>query len=355
MLNILIMAGGKGERFWPKSREKMPKQLLNLSGHGAMIQETVWRIKDLVSYEQIYIVTTPVYAPMILQQLPEIPTANIIVEPDGRNTAPCIGLASMIIESRDPQGVTVVLPSDHAIQNEGEFCRILRLAAETAEKTEGIVTLGIAPNRPETGYGYIKQAEAHPTCKGAYRVQRFTEKPNLELAEEFLRQGKYLWNSGMFVWKTQTILGLIKEFMPEMHQGLESIRAALGTEAYDAVCREEYGRFERISIDYGIMERAPFVYVIPSDIGWDDVGSWSAMARLHPADEKGNVATGKTIILDSRDNIIYNPGKMVAVLGIEGLVVVEAEDCILVAPKARDQEIREIINELKRRGWHDYL
>lgn len=357
MLNILIMAGGKGERFWPKSRAFLPKQLLNLTGNGTMIQETVWRVKELVKPENIYIVTAGVYFPQIKRQLPEIPEENIILEPEGRNTAPCIGLSSLFIEEKDRDGVMAVLASDHIIKDAEEFRRILLKGSRVAEETGGIVTLGVRPDRPETGYGYIKMGQALPGDTEVRRVERFTEKPDLETATEFLASGRYLWNSGMFIWKVSTIRRLIAELMPDLHRGLEMIKASLHTGNFAAVLKEEYGRFEKISIDYGIMERAPEVYVIPADIGWDDVGSWTSLERVNATDENGNILLGDNISVIDLEGCIFDTAgdRLVAAIGLQDIIYVETPDAVLICPKDRAQEVKKILEKLRAEGKTGYL
>jgi mannose-1-phosphate guanylyltransferase len=357
LLNILIMAGGRGERFWPKSRINNPKQLLNLSGNGSMIQETVWRVRDLTDPSHIFIVTNALYAEPIRKQLPGIPEENIILEPEGRNTAPCIGLASLFIGARDPDGVTIVLASDHIIQKPAEFRAILQQGAAAAEQTGGIVTLGIAPDRPETGYGYIKMGEAIAAGQDVCKVERFTEKPDFNTAVDFLENGRYLWNSGMFIWKTATIRQLIAEYMPELHQGLEVIGKVIGSPDYRRVLHEEYVKFEKLSIDYGIMERAPKVYVIPADIGWDDVGSWLSLERVRPLDRYGNVIAGPEITaIDLKDCIFETQGdKLVTAIGLRDLIYVETEDAVLICPKARAQDVKLVLEKLKAEKKEKYL
>jgi mannose-1-phosphate guanylyltransferase len=357
LLNILIMAGGRGERFWPKSRINNPKQLLNLSGTGSMIQETVWRVKNLTEPSHIFIVTNSLYADPIREQLPEIPEENIILEPEGRNTAPCIGLASLYIETKDPDGVTVVLASDHIIQKPAEFRAILQQGAATVERTGGIVTLGITPDRPETGYGYIKMGEAVTDGQGVSKVERFTEKPDFNTAVDFLENGRYLWNSGIFIWKTATIRQLIAEYMPELHHGLAIIGKVMGTPDYRRVLHEEYVKFEKISIDYGIMERASRVYVIPADIGWDDVGSWLSLERVRPLDRYGNVFSGPEITaIDLKDCIFETQGdKLVTAIGLRDLIYVETEDAVLICPKSRAQDVKLILEKLKAEKKEKYL
>jgi mannose-1-phosphate guanylyltransferase len=357
VLNILIMAGGRGERFWPQSRVSRPKQLLNLTGAGSMIQETVWRIRGLTDPANIFIVTNELYAGPIRKQLPEIPAANIIVEPEGRNTAPCIGLATLSIEAHDPDGVMVVLAADHLIKQPEEFCRILRQGAAVAARTGGVVSLGITPDRPETGYGYIKMGQALPEDNSVYRVARFTEKPDRQTAGDFVADGRYLWNSGMFIWRTATIRQLIASYLPEMHQGLETIKLAFHTENYQQILRKTYTGFEKISIDYGIMERAPEVYVIPGNFGWDDVGSWLALERMRDRDAAGNILSGSELVaIDLHNCIFETDGKrLIAALGLEDLIYVETEDAVLICPKSRAQDVRLVLGRLQAEGKKEYV
>jgi mannose-1-phosphate guanylyltransferase len=357
MLNILIMAGGRGERFWPKSRRALPKQLLNLAGNGTMIQETVWRVKNLTAPANIYIVTNALYADPIREQVPEIPAENIIIEPEGRNTAPCIGLAALFIEAKDPDGVMAVLAADHLIKQSEEFGRILRQGAAVAAETGGIVTLGITPDRPETGYGYIKMGASLAAGSPVRRVERFTEKPDRQTAAAFLTSGRYLWNSGMFIWRTATLRRLIATYLPGLDRGLEVIKRALHSDSYQQVLIENYAKFEKISIDYGIMERAPEVYVIPADIGWDDVGGWLALERTKIPDEAGNVLSGAELVaLDVRDCILETTGKrLVAAVGLRDLIYVETEDAVLLCPKSRVQDVKLILKELREKHKEEYL
>ncbi|MGD8400244.1 MAG: mannose-1-phosphate guanylyltransferase [Bacillota bacterium] len=357
MLNILIMAGGKGERFWPQSRARHPKQLLNLTGNGALIRETVRRVAAVAAPENIYIITGALYADPIRREVPEIPEVNLIIEPEGRNTAPCIGLAALAIGKKDPDGVMAVLASDHIIKDESGFCRLLEQGAAIAEKSGNVVTLGIKPDRLETGYGYIKIGTQMTGLTNVYQVDRFTEKPDLETAREFLKTGNYLWNSGMFIWKIATIRRLIAEFMPQLHQGLEVIGQVWGTVAGEAILRREFAKFEKISIDYGIMERAPRVAVLPADIGWDDVGSWTALERIRTRDSRGNIiAKPNTALVDVEDCIIETDGeKLIAAVGIRDLIYVETADAVLILPKDRAQDIKLILEKLRSEKKEKYL
>lgn len=357
MLNIVIMAGGRGERFWPQSRQGLPKQLLNLTGNGSMIQETVWRVRDLTAVANIYIVTNALYAGTIREQLPEIPAENLIIEPEGRNTAACIGLAALFVEAVDPEGIMIVLAADHLIKQPAEFCRVLQQGAEVAVQTGGVVTLGIPPDRPETGYGYIKLGQPLTAASPVCRAERFIEKPDRRTAAVFLADGNYLWNSGMFIWQLATLRRLIAVYLPKLHQGLELIKRVLHSEPYEQVLAEQYAQFENISIDYGIMERAAEVYVIPAAIGWDDVGSWLALERTRVPDQSGNIlAGGEMVTLDLHDCIFATTGKrLVAAVGLQDLLYVETDDAVLLCPKYRAQDVKLVLEELRHRHKEQYL
>lgn len=356
MLNILIMAGGKGERFWPKSRIHTPKQLLNLTGNGSMIQETVRRVRSIAEPAQIHIITNVRYVESISRQLPEIPEQNIILEPEGKNTAPCIGLAALVIGAKDPNGIMAVLASDHIIKDEAGFCRLLLRGAGVAAATGGVVTLGVKPDRPETGYGYIKLGEPCQGFPDVYQAERFIEKPNLEAASEFVATGSYLWNSGIFIWNNAVILELIAKYMPDLDQGLQIIKAAFGKPDYDEVLRREYANFEKISVDYGIMEHTPLIYVLPADIGWDDVGSWTSLEQILPQDEQGNIVTGENVILIDTDHcIITSEDKLITAIGLKDLIYVETADAVLICPKHRAQDVKLILEKLRVERKEEYL
>lgn len=357
MLTALIMAGGKGERFWPKSRQKLPKQFLDLTGTGTLIQLTAQRINRLVDWEAIYVIAGPDYLDLIKEQLPKLPSENIIIEPEGRNTAPCISLAALHISRRYPDAVMAVLPSDHFIDDEDTYCELVGAAARLADQGEHLVTLGILPDRPETGYGYIQVGEKFDDYNGysGHRVVRFVEKPDRETAARYLENGNYLWNSGMFFWKVSTILSMFARFMPDLYAGLQRIEQAWDTAAAEQVLRDEFCRMEKTSIDYGIMEKAESIFVFPGSIGWDDVGSWNALERVAKADQKGNVIKGSVINVNSRGCIIEGSDRVIAVLGAEDLVVVDSGDVILICPKAETQNIRQVIQGIREQGLEEYL
>lgn len=351
----LIMAGGRGERFWPKSRKSLPKQFLSLTGDGkAMIQLTVERILPLVDMQDIYIATNRSYKALVRQQLPELPEENILCEPVAKNTAPCIGLGAMHIAKKYEDAVMFVLPSDHLIKYNAMYLDTLRRASEVAEEGENLVTLGIMPDYPETGYGYIKfQPDAR---KGvAFEVERFVEKPDLETAKRYLATEQYLWNSGMFIWRISTILHNMEKYLPETYDGLCRIRDAIGTSEEYAVLEREFALFKSESIDYGIMEKADHIYTLPGSFGWDDVGSWNAVERIQPANEFGNVVNGNAVTVDTKRCIIQGGKKLIATVGLEDIIIVDTDDALLVCEKGDAGEIKKVLENLKICNRTEYL
>ena len=353
----VIMAGGKGARFWPRSRERMPKHLLDILGERTIIRETVDRIRPLVPPERTLIVTGRSHAAELIRLLPEIPAENILIEPVGRNTAPCIGLAALHIRQRVPDAVMLVLPSDHRIGDEVAFRRALTEAGKAAAEGNALVTIGIRPTGPETGYGYIEQGDLLPAGAGSgiCRVRSIREKPPLEQAREFLRQGGFCWNSGMFVWKASTILKAIGRFLPELHEGLMQIREALGTEREEEIVGEVYTAQKAVSIDYGVMEKAEEVLVVPGDFGWSDLGSWDALWEVSEKDENENAVRGPFIGIDAGDSLVHSPHKLVAIVGVRDLLVVETDDALLICRRGRSQDVRKVVEILERKGLRKYL
>jgi len=351
----LIMAGGRGERFWPKSRKNLPKQFLSLTGDGkTMIQLTVERILPLVAMEDIYISTNKDYESLVLEQLPGIPKENILCEPISRNTAPCIGLGAIHISKKYDDAIMMVLPSDHLIKYNSMFINTLKDASEIAQKNSNLVTIGITPDYPETGYGYIK---FDPNiCEGrSFEVDRFVEKPSLEVAKEYLSTEEYLWNSGMFIWKVSSILKKMEEFMPETYKGLLNIRDAIGSKEAETVLEKEFHDFQSISIDYGIMEKSKNIYTLPGTFGWDDVGSWLAVERIKTSNEYGNIVDGNIITITSKNCIIEGSKKLIATVGIENLIIVDTEDAILICEKGSAGDIKKILENLKICNRNEYI
>ena len=358
MITALIMAGGQGTRFWPLSRKDNPKQFLNLTDNQkTMLQNTVERIKPLVPAEQVFIATNERYKNAIAEQLSDVPEENIIIEPYKRNTAPSIGLSALYIEDKYPGSNMLVLPADHLIKDDSRFINLLEKAVMIAASDKNLVTLGIEPTHPETGYGYIHFDQLYHFIDEdpIYEVVEFTEKPKIDMARKFLDEGTYLWNSGMFVWQVETILDNIKRHMPDLYQSLEKIKSVLGSDLENKVINEEFKELDSVSIDYGIMEKADSIYVIPGDFGWDDLGSWPALERIKKVDDKGNVVVGKHYGIDTKDSIIHSPDKVVTTIGMEDVVIVDTEDAILICDKKRAQEVKEIRNILEEDGMEDCL
>lgn len=351
----LIMAGGRGERFWPKSRKSLPKQFLSLTDDGrTMIQLTVERIRPLIDLEDIYISTNRAYRGLVMEQLPGIPPENILCEPVGRNTAPCIGLGAVHIAKKYEDAVMMVLPSDHLIKYNQMFLNALKDGCSIAEKGKNLVTIGITPDYPETGYGYIKflpqQADGN-----AYAVDRFVEKPDMETAKEYLESEEYLWNSGMFIWKVSTILDNMKSMLPDLHQGLLNIAEAIGTDKQEMVLEKVFPELESVSIDYGVMEKAENIFILPGVFGWDDVGSWLAVERIQKSNESGNVVTGNIITINSKNNIIQGGKKLIAAVGLENLIIVDTEDATLICDKGSTPDIKLVLENLKICNREEYL
>lgn len=351
----LIMAGGRGERFWPKSRKNLPKQFLSLTGDGrTMIQLTVERILPLVDMQDIYIATNRSYKALVREQLPELPEENILCEPVAKNTAPCIGLGAVHIARKYEDAVMFVLPSDHLIKYNAMYLDTLRRSSEVAEAGDNLVTLGIMPDYPETGYGYIKfQPDAR---KGvAFEVERFVEKPDLETAKQYLATEQYLWNSGMFIWRVSTILRSIEKYLPDTYAGLRRIGDAIGAPDEKDVLEKEFSAFKSESIDYGIMEKADHIYTLPGSFGWDDVGSWNAVERIQPTNEFGNVVNGNAVTVDTKRCIIQGGKKLIATVGLEDIIIVDTDDALLVCEKGDAGEIKKVLENLKICNRTEYL
>ncbi len=360
---VLIMAGGSGTRFWPLSTNERPKQFLDLVSEKTMIRETVDRVVKLIPAEKIFISTNIFYLDIIKKELPEIPEKNIIFEPMARDTAACIGYAALIIQKIYNDSVMAVLPSDHLIKKEKEFLESLEFAFEKAEK-DVIVTLGIKPSYPETGYGYIEYIKNKNSDKESdekfeiYKVKSFREKPNKEIAEKYIEKGNYLWNSGMFIWKTEFILNEIKKYMDSHKLILEKMEEMInkidlnefyGKKLSDYI-REEFEKFEKISIDFGVMEHTKSVLVIPVDIDWNDVGSFKSLEDVFPKDKNNNIIQSEKFEeIDSEGNIIINKehNKIIATIGLEDIVIVNTENALLVCHKEKSQEIKKYWGKLK--------
>ena len=352
-ITAVIMAGGRGERFWPMSRNNRPKQFLSLTSDGeTMIQKTVKRLSPLVSAEDIFIVTNAAYADLVNDQLPDVPRENILCEPCARNTAPCIAFAAAIIQKKYGDAMMLVLPSDHLIGYENIYIKTLQTAIRTAEEGNNLVTIGITPAYPETGYGYINFGKE---AGDAYEVERFVEKPDLPTAKKYLASGKYLWNSGMFVWKASAIMYNMKQFMPEIHDGAVRIGDSYGTDSYEETLIKEFTAFTSESVDFGIMEKASDIYTIPGSFGWDDVGSWLAVERINETDDKKNYFDGDVIAVDSERTTVCGGKRLVAAIGTRDIVIVDTDDVLLVCSKNNTQDVKKVIAQLKEHGRNDLV
>ena len=335
---VLIMAGGKGTRFWPKSTEEKPKQFINLIEDRTMIQLTVDRMKKLVPIEKIFISTGEKYIDLVKEQLPDLPEKNIIVEPVGRNTAPCILLASLYIKQIYDDCNIAVLPSDHLIKNEIEFLEILKKANDFVDKNkESIVTIGITPDRPETGYGYIKYNKIGKN--EVVKVDRFVEKPNLEKAKKYLESKEYLWNAGMFIFNVDYMLKELENNYNKTFKLLQQL-PSIYDDNYGKILNEIYPESENISIDYAVMEKSRNIYVIPSNFGWDDIGTWKSLERYIEKDEKDNLIKGQASIYDSSNNVLYSGDKKIVVIGLDNIFCIESDDLIVVGPKEKIEELK---------------
>ncbi len=344
----LIMAGGRGERFWPKSRKTCPKQFLSLTSNQTMLQETVERILPLVDIEDVFIATNQEYKDMVLQQLPLLPESNVLCEPVGKNTAPCIGLGAVHMQKKYGDAVMLVLPSDHAIAQKKIFQNTLKNAIKVATEQEALVTLGISPSSPDTGYGYVQyNVEEETNYSNVFHVARFVEKPNLDLAKEYVASGDYLWNSGMFVWRTSVIMDQIKKQMPNNYAHLLVIGEAIGTEMEKQVLCEEFIQMDAVSIDYGVLEQAKEIFILPASFGWDDVGSWLAVSRLRTENDAKNVVNGDVITIDTNHCIVQGHEKLIAMVGIQNAIVVDTGDALLMCDKSSAGNIRKVLEVLR--------
>ena len=355
----VIMAGGKGTRFWPRSREKMPKHLLDIVCEKTIIQETIDRIAPLIPAENILIVTGISHAKELMKQVPQIPEGNIIIEPVGRNTAPCIGLAALHIARKSSDEIMVALPADHLIKDAKRFRHILSAAAVMARRGDYLITIGITPICPETGYGYLEKGTRKTTVKGEdiFEVKSIREKPALSQAKAFLKKGGFYWNSGMFVWRVDTILGALKKWLPDLHEGLLEIEPALGSHQEKSVVDRVYEKIQSISIDYGVMEKAENVLLVRGDFGWSDMGCWDALWEVSEKDEHGNAThvSGNFVGVDTRNSLIHSQRKLVALVGVEDLIVVETDDSLLVCKRGCSQDVKKVVEALDAKKMGDYL
>ncbi|MBK6915716.1 MAG: mannose-1-phosphate guanylyltransferase [Ignavibacteriales bacterium] len=341
----VIMAGGVGSRFWPRSKKKTPKQMLQIFGENTMIQDTVSRLNGLVDTQNILVITNKLQKEGICEQLPQIPSDNVIEEPFGRNTAACIGLASIIIEKRDKDAVMIVLPADHIIRDKEAFHKVLKNAIEFAYKSGGLLTIGITPTRPETGYGYI-QIDDKEVAQNIYKVFTFAEKPNYATAVRFLESGDFMWNSGMFIWRTDSILEEMKVHMPDLFESLESIKKSFGKSDFESVLTNLYGQLKKISIDYGVMEKSNKVYLTKGSFNWSDVGSWEEVYQLSEKDNNGNSISVQVYSDMSVDSYIYLPNKFNEFIGVENLIIINTDEALLICRPDNCQDVKNVVHYL---------
>ncbi len=353
-LFVVIMAGGVGARFWPRSKQEKPKQLIRIFGENTMIQDTVSRLDGFVKKENIYVITNELQKPRVVEQLNDVPEQNIIAEPFGKNTAACIGLASVLIHKKSNNAITVILPADHLILDKKGFQDTIERAVKFAESSDSLVTIGIKPTRPETGYGYIQFIDDQ-VAEGIYRVQTFAEKPNISTARRFIESGDFLWNSGMFIWKTETILNEISVHLPELYEGLLKIEAAIGYDNFKEVLTSVYGQLINVSIDYGIMEKSSKVYLTKGEFSWSDVGSWEEVYQLSEKDENGNAIKGDVYTENTYNSYLFSPKKFTAVIGLENIMVIETENALLICNRENAQDVKHVVDHLKMNNKDEHL
>ena len=349
----VIMAGGRGERFWPYSRRKRPKQFLSLTPDGKpMIRLTFERICRIVPPEDVLVVTGAEFVELVQEHLPELPAQNILSEPCARNTAPCVGLAAAVARHRYKEDVVLaVMPSDHLIREEAIFLNDLQTCVKVASQSEAILTMGITPTYPETGYGYIHYGEPCEGFERVYRVFAFTEKPPLETARRYVAEGCYLWNSGIFVFRADSMLLHMARLMPALYGQLERLKPAIDTPAFEPTLAEVYAQVESVSIDYGIMEKSEDILTVPGSFGWDDVGSWNSLERVRRPDGDGNVLSGDVLTLEANGNIVMGEnGRLTVLLGVKDMVVVEQQDVTFICSKNKTQDIRSVLSKLRDSG-----
>ena len=358
MLHAVIMAGGSGTRFWPQSRKKTPKQLLRLAGSRTMIQQTADRCRSWVDSSRVWVVTNEVQAAATIAQLPEVPPGNVLLEPAARNTAPCVGLAAIQILEQDPDGIMFVLPADHVIETDEAFAAAAHKAvAAVAEDASRLVLFGVIPTFAATGYGYIERGDVvSAEAPRLYRVSAFREKPHRTLAEEYIRDGRFFWNCGIFCWKARTIIDLLEQHEPELHAGLMRIAEGIRKDGGSDVIAREFPSLKSISIDYAVLERAQNVVVIEAPFRWDDVGSWLSLPRLNGSDSDGNTIDGPFCGIDTQGCIVRTTDDhLIATLGLRNVIIVHTGDATLVADAAQSERIKEILAQLEKQDRREYL
>ncbi|MBT3382902.1 MAG: mannose-1-phosphate guanylyltransferase [Prolixibacteraceae bacterium] len=356
-LYTLIMAGGSGTRFWPRSKVAKPKQYLNIFGDDSLLQSTIKRFSTFTDTENIYIVSGKSQAKVLEEQTSMLPKNNLIYEPVGKNTLPCIGLAAMFAEKENPDGVMVVSPSDHLIKNDELFKETVLAAAKIADEKDGIVTIGITPTFPATGYGYVQTAENITGSEKIkqFKVERFVEKPKEAKANEYLKEGGFYWNSGLFVFKVSVFLNSVKEFAPDLYSDLRKIQADFGNASFEQTLDTIYRAVESNSVDYGIMEHAKNIYLVEGNFDWNDLGGWESVYLADKKDGNGNAGSGESIFLDTKNSYVYSEKGLVAVVGMDDVIVVQDGDTTLVCKRENAEDIKKIVDQLKSENKNQYL
>lgn len=359
MLHAMIMAGGGGTRFWPRSRAKRPKQFLTFSGQRTLLQGTLDRIAAQVPPERTWVITGSAHREEAARQLPELSDDHVIGEPMGRDTAACVGLGAAIVHKHDPDATLIVMPADHLIEPVQEFARAVHAAEQIIrDYPQALLTFGIPPTYPATGYGYIHRGESlgQRQAVAASKVRRFVEKPDFPTAERFLASGEYFWNSGIFVWKPQTVLNELARQKPQLHAAIARIAQAWGTPWQEEVFCEEYARIEKVSIDYAVMQGASEVVVIHAPYRWDDVGNWLALERHNPQDADNNTIQANHLGLNTRNCVVVSdPHHLITTLGVENLIIVQDGNATLIADRSHEAEVKKIVDQLKAKGWEQFL
>lgn len=348
---VVIIAGGKGERFWPQSRAHRPKHLLPIVGTEPLLAQTLARVRTIAPPENTFVITSAAQARGVRACCPQLPRGNIVVEPMGRDTAAAVALAALLVEARDPKAVFAVLPADHVIHDRRAYAADLKVAFTAAQSADVLVTIGIKPTEPATGFGYIERGDIWKTFdrRQVYGVRRFVEKPSLEVAQQYLNSGNYVWNAGMFVWSVRSVVDALLKHAPDLYRGLEGVRvAARKGKPITSALKKSYPDLRKISVDYALLEKSSNVVMLPASFDWDDVGAWPAISRHHVKDSQGNVCRGRVVLEQGTNNIVFSEeGHLIAAIGLEDFIVVHTRDATLIAPKSRAQEIKALLKQIE--------